>query len=184
MQAQVGQHPPYQIWQGRQGNYTRFINHSCQPNCQFHTFTWLGVERIIVVSKGVAAGGELTVDYSGKYWRHLDKKCLCGETRCRQHIQIESVCRIMRILKDRMLHIGQEGIDHHAIRPCNLILTAASYISKMNDLYHRLFILHLNFCRYTPPLPEDLPTADIHRRLRKARGERCARHKDCSRRQN
>lgn len=39
MQAQVGQHPPYQIWQERQGDYTRSNNHSCQLNYRFQTFT-------------------------------------------------------------------------------------------------------------------------------------------------
>lgn len=83
MQAQTGQSLPYQIWQGRQGDYTQFINHSCQPNCQFQTFSWLGIERVIVISKGVPADAELTVDHSGNYWRHLDKQCLCSEPRCR-----------------------------------------------------------------------------------------------------
>ncbi|OJD33497.1 set domain-containing protein [Diplodia corticola] len=73
----------YQIWQGRQGNYTRFVNHSCHPNSQFEKFTWLGVQRIILVSKGIGAGQEITVDYSGKYWTNLDKECLCGESCCR-----------------------------------------------------------------------------------------------------
>ncbi|EKG18962.1 hypothetical protein MPH_03778 [Macrophomina phaseolina MS6] len=56
----------YQIWQGRQGNYTRFVNHSCNPNSQFEKFTWLGVQRIILVSKGIDPGQEITVDYSGR----------------------------------------------------------------------------------------------------------------------
>jgi len=73
----------YQIFQGRYGNFTRFINHSCQPNCQFQKFVWLGVQRIIVVSKGVTAGKEITVNYSDRYWQHLDKECLCGEVCCR-----------------------------------------------------------------------------------------------------
>lgn len=67
----------------RQGNYTRFVNHSCQPNCQFQKYTWLGVERIILVSKGVEAGREITVDYSDRYWQKLDKNCLCEEVYCR-----------------------------------------------------------------------------------------------------
>ncbi|KAK5093411.1 hypothetical protein LTR70_004771 [Exophiala xenobiotica] len=83
MQSQAGENEPYQIWQGRCGNFTRFMNHSCAPNCQFETFSWLGVQRIVVVSKGVAAGKELTVDYSGRYWDNLDKICLCGEPCCR-----------------------------------------------------------------------------------------------------
>lgn len=83
MQSQAGENEPYQIWQGRCGNFTRFMNHSCASNCQFETFSWLGVQRIMVVSKGVAAGKELTVDYSGRYWDNLDKICLCGEPCCR-----------------------------------------------------------------------------------------------------
>lgn len=83
MQSQAGEHEPYQIWQGRCGNFTRFINHSCEPNCQFQTFSWLGIQRMLVISKGVPAGKELTVDYSSRYWEQLDKKCLCGSVRCR-----------------------------------------------------------------------------------------------------
>lgn len=73
----------YQIWQGRQGNYTRFVNHSCRPNAQFQHFVWLSTQRIILVSKGIEAGTEITVDYSESYWRGLDKRCLCGESCCR-----------------------------------------------------------------------------------------------------
>ncbi|KAI9036992.1 SET domain-containing protein [Aspergillus affinis] len=69
----------YQIYQGQMGNFTRFINHSCRPNSQFQRFYWRGKERIVVVSRGVVAGSEITVDYSNQYWNQLDKKCLCGE---------------------------------------------------------------------------------------------------------
>ncbi|PGH26750.1 hypothetical protein AJ80_01514 [Polytolypa hystricis UAMH7299] len=73
----------YQIFQGKMGNFTRFINHSCRPNSQFQRFYWLGVERIIVVSRGIQAGTEITTDYSNFYWESLDKTCLCGELCCR-----------------------------------------------------------------------------------------------------
>ncbi|KLJ10672.1 hypothetical protein EMPG_13946 [Blastomyces silverae] len=85
MDVMVGgsQERQYQIYQGQMGNFTRFVNHSCRPNCQFQRFYWLGIERIIIVSRGVAADTELTVDYSNHYWEQLDKKCLCGEACCR-----------------------------------------------------------------------------------------------------
>jgi ATP-dependent RNA helicase DDX49/DBP8 len=73
----------YQIWQGRMGNYTRFVNHSCKANAQSSTFTWLDTQRVILVSKGVDAGSEITLDYGDKYWAGLDKACLCGEVCCR-----------------------------------------------------------------------------------------------------
>ncbi|RMX75253.1 hypothetical protein D0869_11794 [Hortaea werneckii] len=73
----------YQISQRRQGNHLRFVNHSCQPNSQYERFSWLGKQRIVLVSKGVEAGQEITVDYSDTYWRNLDKVCLCGQPGCR-----------------------------------------------------------------------------------------------------
>lgn len=73
----------YQIWQGQQGNFTRFVNHSCKANAQYQRFSWLGTQRVILVSKGIEAGEEITVDYSDKYWKGLDKTCLCGHSCCR-----------------------------------------------------------------------------------------------------
>lgn len=67
----------YQIWQGRQGNYTRFVNHSCQPNSQYERFMWAGTQRIVLVSKGIEAGDEITVDYSDTYWRVSTTFLLC-----------------------------------------------------------------------------------------------------------
>ncbi|KAH8707615.1 hypothetical protein GQ44DRAFT_743255 [Phaeosphaeriaceae sp. PMI808] len=64
---------------GRMGNYTRFANHSCKANAQTSTFTWLDTQHVILVSKGIDAGSEITVDYGDKYWTGLDKACLCGE---------------------------------------------------------------------------------------------------------
>jgi hypothetical protein len=58
----------YQIWQGKEGNFTRFVNHSCKPNAQFEHFDWRGTQRIVLVSLGIAAGEEVTVDYSDTYW--------------------------------------------------------------------------------------------------------------------
>ncbi|KAJ6134484.1 SET domain-containing protein [Penicillium sp. IBT 18751x] len=80
---------PYQIFQGNMGNFTRFINHSCRPNSQFQRFYWRGIERVLVVSRGVSAGSEITVDYSDFYWRKLKKNCLCGEPGCRYAHQAE-----------------------------------------------------------------------------------------------
>lgn len=73
----------HQIWQGRQGNFTRFINHSCRANAQFGEFVWMNTQRIMLVSKGIEAGQEITVDYSDGYRQGLEENCLCGESCCR-----------------------------------------------------------------------------------------------------
>ncbi|KAK3684645.1 hypothetical protein LTR37_020077 [Vermiconidia calcicola] len=73
----------YQIWQGKQGNHTRFVNHSCRPNSHFERFVWLGKQRIVLVSRGIEADEEVTVDYGQTYWQNLDKECKCGHPGCR-----------------------------------------------------------------------------------------------------
>ncbi|KAI0185624.1 hypothetical protein EV127DRAFT_456144 [Xylaria flabelliformis] len=45
----------------------------------YRLFTWLDTQRIILVSKGIDAGSDIAVNYSDKYWKGRDKKCLCGE---------------------------------------------------------------------------------------------------------
>ena len=80
----------YQIWQGRQGNFTRFINHSCKANAQYTKFVWLDTQHIILVSKGIEAGVEISVDYGDRYWAGLNKSCLCGESCCRYRRAIRS----------------------------------------------------------------------------------------------
>ncbi|KAK6008157.1 hypothetical protein QM012_000060 [Aureobasidium pullulans] len=92
MQAEAEQR--YQIYQGREGNYTRFVNHSCRPNSQFQRFVWMGSQRIILVSRGIEAGQEITVDYSDAYWRNLPKTCLCQESCCRFKDRERGVQRI------------------------------------------------------------------------------------------
>ncbi|KAI1829200.1 hypothetical protein DTO027I6_9903 [Penicillium roqueforti] len=42
-----------------------------------------GIERIVVVSRGISSGIEIAVGYSGQYWKWLDKPCLCKEACCR-----------------------------------------------------------------------------------------------------
>lgn len=74
----------YQIWQGKSGNYTRFVNHSCAPNSQFERFVWLGKQRIVLVSKGVEAGEEITVDYSDTYW----KVSYCSSSTTNHHLDV------------------------------------------------------------------------------------------------
>lgn len=69
----------YQIWQGKEGNFTRFINHSCEPNSQFERFIWLGKQRIVLVSKGIEAGEEVTVDYGETYWE-VSSTLRCDQT--------------------------------------------------------------------------------------------------------
>ncbi|KJH50293.1 SET domain protein [Dictyocaulus viviparus] len=67
----------------RMGNFARFINHSCQPNCYAKVVTVDGEKRIVIYSKTlINKGDEITYDY--KFPIEEDKvDCLCGAPNCR-----------------------------------------------------------------------------------------------------
>lgn len=67
------------------GNWTRFLNHSCDSNTEFTYMTIGGRRRIMVVAvKPVEMFEELTVDYGGNYF-HVAHGifCICGSPKCR-----------------------------------------------------------------------------------------------------
>jgi hypothetical protein len=68
------------------GNAARFINHSCEPNCEAHQE---GGRIFIDAIQNIQPGVELTYDYSlerdgtlPRNWRQL-YACRCGATSCR-----------------------------------------------------------------------------------------------------
>ncbi len=65
------------------GNFARFINHSCVPNCYAKIVTVDGDKRIVIYSKNIiSVGDEITYDY--KFPVEDDKiDCLCGAPTCR-----------------------------------------------------------------------------------------------------
>ena len=69
------------------GNAARYINHSCEPNCEAHQ---IGRRVFIVARRDIALGEELTYDYrlqieagASKARRRLFS-CRCGSPRCRR----------------------------------------------------------------------------------------------------
>ncbi|CAJ0587761.1 unnamed protein product, partial [Mesorhabditis spiculigera] len=67
----------------QKGNFARFINHSCQPNCYAKVVNVDGDKRIVIYSKtAINKGDEITYDY--KFPIEDDKQeCLCGAPNCR-----------------------------------------------------------------------------------------------------
>ncbi|CAI5444606.1 unnamed protein product [Caenorhabditis angaria] len=67
----------------KKGNFARFINHSCSPNCYAKVLTIEGEKRIVIYSKGtINKGDEITYDYK---FPIEDEKidCLCGAKNCK-----------------------------------------------------------------------------------------------------
>lgn len=68
----------------RQGNMSRFINHSCTPNCEIEKWMVNGLSRMALFAKqDIQAGCELSFDY--KFWRYNSSEnevCYCGSINC------------------------------------------------------------------------------------------------------
>ncbi|XP_048880874.1 histone-lysine N-methyltransferase SETD2 isoform X2 [Brienomyrus brachyistius] len=66
------------------GNCSRFMNHSCEPNCETQKWTVNGQLRVgFFTTKAVPSGTELTFDYQFQRYGKEAQKCLCGAPSCR-----------------------------------------------------------------------------------------------------
>ena len=71
----------------RKGNQARFINHSCDPNCE--TQKWLVRGELAIglfALTDVKAGEELTFDYNFERYGDKPMRCYCGTAKCRKFI--------------------------------------------------------------------------------------------------
>ena len=71
----------------RKGNQARFINHSCDPNCE--TQKWLVRGELAIglfALTDVKSGEELTFDYNFERYGDKPMRCYCGAGKCRKFI--------------------------------------------------------------------------------------------------
>ncbi|XP_043997467.1 uncharacterized protein nsd1b [Gambusia affinis] len=68
---------------GPKGNEARFMNHSCQPNCETQKWTVSGDTRVgLFALVDVAAGTELTFNYNLECLGNGKTVCKCGSANC------------------------------------------------------------------------------------------------------
>ncbi|EXB81592.1 Histone-lysine N-methyltransferase ASHH1 [Morus notabilis] len=67
----------------RKGSLARFINHSCQPNCETRKWNVLGEVRVgIFARQDIAIGTELAYNYNFEWYGGAKVRCLCGAASC------------------------------------------------------------------------------------------------------
>lgn len=67
----------------RKGSLARFINHSCQPNCETRKWTVQGEIRVGIFAKhDISIGTELAYDYNFEWYGGAKVRCLCGAASC------------------------------------------------------------------------------------------------------
>ena len=69
----------------RMGGECRFVNHSCEPNCEIQKWTVGGHYRMALFSlKDISPAEELTYDYNFSLFNpHEGQSCQCGSAKCR-----------------------------------------------------------------------------------------------------
>ena len=66
------------------GNLARFMNHSCDPNCQTQKWHVLGETCIgLFALRDININSELTFDYGFDAYKTPLTKCLCGASCCK-----------------------------------------------------------------------------------------------------
>uniref|UniRef100_A0A6F9DWB6 [histone H3]-lysine(36) N-trimethyltransferase n=1 Tax=Phallusia mammillata TaxID=59560 RepID=A0A6F9DWB6_9ASCI len=69
------------------GNISRFINHSCDPNCETQKWTVNGRLRVGFFSiRNIDKGEEITFDYQFERYGKEAQKCYCGSSNCRGYL--------------------------------------------------------------------------------------------------
>nr|POE96254.1 histone-lysine n-methyltransferase ashh1 [Quercus suber] len=67
----------------KKGSLARFINHSCQPNCETRKWNVLGEIRVGIFAKeDISKGTELGYDYNFEWYGGAKVRCLCGAVSC------------------------------------------------------------------------------------------------------
>ncbi|KAL6518311.1 hypothetical protein OROMI_034012 [Orobanche minor] len=67
----------------KKGSLARFINHSCQPNCETRKWTVLGETRVGIFAKeDISVGSELAYNYNFEWYGGATVRCLCGAANC------------------------------------------------------------------------------------------------------
>ncbi|XP_012075214.1 histone-lysine N-methyltransferase ASHH1 isoform X2 [Jatropha curcas] len=67
----------------RKGSLARFINHSCQPNCETRKWNVLGEIRVGIFAKqDISIGTELGYDYNFEWYGGAKVRCLCRADSC------------------------------------------------------------------------------------------------------
>lgn len=89
------------------GNESRYINHSCLPNCEVQKWTIEGLPRMGIFAKmDIQANKELTFDYK---FISFDKSsvvaCKCLTTKCRGHLSRKSskLCSVVLLSRHKLI---------------------------------------------------------------------------------
>jgi hypothetical protein len=84
----------------KEGNFSRFINHSCDPNCELQRWNVNSKTRIAIVAiKDIAEGEPFSYDYQFETQQEDTFKCYCKTSKCRGTMAPNTDKRMMKMAK-------------------------------------------------------------------------------------
>lgn len=136
-----------------QGNISRFINHSCDPNCETQKWTVNGELRVgFFTRKEIKKGEELTFDYQFEHYGE-PQKCYCGSENCRGYIGLvksptknnkKKERKKREIFKDELLEEDIEKLSMlDGMRNKNHVLELCRLMVRAEKVQHRIAILKI-----------------------------------------
>ena len=71
------------------GNIARFINHSCDPNCETQKWNVLGEVCVgIFALRDIKENEEFSFDYQFDFFKTPFTKCYCGTSKCKGYLGV------------------------------------------------------------------------------------------------
>jgi uncharacterized protein len=113
----------YDLDGAKENNPARYINHSCDPNCQ----AFIEKGRVMIYSKrAIKAGEELSYNYGFELDTWEDHPCRCGTDRCMGYIVDEQHWpalkrKLKRIISDARAKEAKQAAkaENKAVPPAN-----------------------------------------------------------------
>ncbi|CAN1268117.1 Histone-lysine N-methyltransferase ASHH1 [Linum perenne] len=132
------------------GSHARFINHSCQPNCETRKWNVLGEIRVGIFAKeDIPIGTELSYDYNFEWYGGAKVRCLCGAAGCSEFLGAKSrgfqnamISRIRSNNACRSYQIGSRPIPNKRMKKI-AGGKAKQLIEKQVDVKHVAELLSL-----------------------------------------
>lgn len=136
------------------GGVSRFINHSCDPNCETQKWTVNGELRVgFFTRKEIKKGEELTFDYQFEHYGE-PQKCYCGSDNCRGFIGIVKSSpqktnkkkdkKKKEIFKDELLEEDIETLSsNEGMRNKKHVLELCRLMVRAEKIQHRTALLKI-----------------------------------------
>ncbi|KAG5332861.1 NSD2 methyltransferase, partial [Acromyrmex heyeri] len=91
------------------GNLSRFMNHSCAPNCETQKWTVNGDTRIgLFALRDIESGEELTFNYNLASDGETRKACLCGASNCSGFIGLKAQKQQTPVTQKQQMPVAQK----------------------------------------------------------------------------